>query len=90
MIEIIEDIYDNNPEKFLRLIKQGEFGKIISFTSDTHRKPHKLDNNIFLETHGSSKDIFKSILKIITYFDEFNYEDILIEVKTIQEQETSK
>ncbi len=79
-IKIIEDIYDNNPEKFSRLVKQSEFSRVITFNKEIQTKPYQLDANIFIEKNLGANDIFKNLIKIITCFDEFDVDDVLIEV----------
>lgn len=86
-IKIIEDIYGNNPEKFIRLMKQGEFGRIISFNKEVQRKSHELDDNVYLELNQNSENMFKQLIKIISLFDEFSVDDVLIEVEADTTQE---
>lgn len=81
-IKVIGDIYDSNPEKFSRLVKQGEFGRIVSFNSEIQTKPYQLDDDIFIELDQSVDDIFSNLRKIIKCFDEFDIDDVLIEISS--------
>ncbi len=86
-IKIIEDVYDNNPEKFIRLVKQGEFGRIISLNKEVQRNSYKTDNDIHIELNQSADAIVRNLIKIIGFFDEFSVNDVLIEVEADTTQE---
>lgn len=86
-IKIISELYENNPEKFQRLMKYGELGKYILSNKDYIRDAHQISDGIYLNLHSSAEEKFKQIRKILDCFDEYDIEDIAIQVRYSQESD---